>query len=103
MIKNRKPLTMHEALEVAENLKETDRTKQIGEFIKKFSDVDPKKAKKVKEAIEALSLIKLRETDIIKIVDLMPETATELNKVFSETSLDAEETAKILDAIKNNK
>jgi DNA-directed RNA polymerase subunit F len=103
MIKDKKPLTMYEALEIAEELKETDRVKETVDFIKKFSNTDSKKANKIKEAIEALDIIKLRPIDIIKIVDILPESASELNKIFSETSLDADETSKILDVIKNNK
>ena len=62
-----------------------------------------KKAKKLKEALEGLNLIKLRNSDIIKIIDVVPENATELNKIFTETSLDADETNKILETVKNNK
>ncbi len=103
MIKERMPLTMNEAREVLEDLKETDRNKDIKAFIKKFAKLDDKQAKKLKQELESLEIIKLRQADIIKIIDIVPENATELNKIFTETSLDTDETTKILDTIKNNK
>lgn len=103
MIKERMPLTMNESRELLEGLKETDRNKDIKAFIKKFAKLDDKEAQKLKQELESLEIIKLRQADIIKIIDIVPENATELNKIFTETSLDADETTKILDTIKNNK
>lgn len=103
MIKERTPMTMYEVKELAESLKETDKTKDIIAFVKKFGELDEKKAKKLKQELENLELIKLKRADIIKIVDILPENAIELNKIFTEVSLDADEISKILDAIKNNK
>ena len=103
MIKERAPLNMYETLDVLDNLKETDRTKDIKGFIKKFAETTPAKAKKLKEELEGLNIIKLKNTDIVKIIDIMPENAIELNKIFTEVSLDSDETSKILNAIKNNK
>lgn len=103
MIKERAPLNMYETLDLIDGLKETDRSKDIKAFIKKFSETTPAKAKKLKEELENLNLIKLKNTDIVKIIDVLPENAVELNKIFTEVSLDSDETSKILDAIKNNK
>jgi len=103
MIKDRKVLGFHEVKEMLNNLKETDKTKELKAYIKKFQVLDSKKAEKLKEELKKMEIIKLKEADIIKIVDLCPENAVELNKVFTETSLDADETNKILGAIKNIK
>ncbi len=103
MIKERVPQTMNEAKTIIEELKETDRNKDLKAFIKKFAKLDEKESKNLKEALEKLNMIKLRQSDIVKIVDICPENATELNKIFTETSLDADETNKILDTIKNAK
>ncbi len=103
MIKERTPLTLYEARELLESLKDSDRKKEIVEFISKFEKIDVKKAKKIKEEIEALDIIKLKNSDIIKIVDVMPENAIELNKVVMEASLDSDETNKIIETIKKNK
>ena len=103
MIKERTSLNMYETLEVMGDIKETDRIKDMKIFIKKFAKTTPEKAKKLKEDLEGLNIIKLRTADIVKILDIFPENAIELNKIFTEVSLDADETTKILDAIKNNK
>jgi len=103
MIKEKTALAMYEAKEILEKIEETDRTKEVKNFIKKFSVIDEKKSKKLKEDLKKLDIIKLREQDILKIVDIAPENATELNKIVIEASLDADETNKILEAIKNNK
>jgi DNA-directed RNA polymerase subunit F len=47
--------------------------------------------------------MKLKNSDIIKIVEILPENAIELNKIVVEASLDEDEIKKILDIIKDNK
>ena len=103
MIKEKTPLSMQEAKSLLDNVKDTDRTKEIKAFIKKFSKLDEKKSEKLKEELGKLDIIKLKAGDIVKIVDILPENAAELNKIFTETSLDADETNKILETIKKNK
>jgi len=103
MITERKPLTLYESEEIIENLKETEKTKELKGFIKKFAKGDAKKAKKLKEELTNMNLLKLKEKDIVKIVDVMPENAIELNKVVIEAGLDTDETNKILETIKNIK
>lgn len=93
---------MHEVKAMLKNVKETDKSKEIESMIKKFSKINAEKAEKLKEALQNLGIIKLKQADIIKIIDILPENAIELNKIFTEVSLDADETNKILEAIKNN-
>lgn len=102
MIKEKKPLSMYEVKELLGSIKETEKTKEINSFIKKFLKLNPEKSKKLKDALEKLDMIKLKPNDIVKIVDILPENAAELNKIFTETSLDADETTKILETIKSN-
>ena len=90
MIKERKSLAMYEVKELLEEARETEKGKELKGFIKKFSKLTNEKSKKLKEELEKLELIKLKQSDIIKIVDIAPENATELNKIFTETSLDAD-------------
>jgi len=103
MIKEKKALAMYEVEKLTGDLKDTDKVKEIKAFIKKYSQLDDKKSEKLRKDLEKLDIIKLRAVDVIKIVDMLPENATELNKIFVETSLDADETNKILETIKNNK
>lgn len=103
MIKEKKPLCLYEVKDMTEDLKESEKVKEIKSYVKKFIKSDSKKSGKLKEELEKLGIIKLKEMDIVKIVDLLPENAVELNKIVTEASLDADETNKILETIKNNK
>lgn len=97
MIKNNQPLSLSEVIEYAKN--EGSETELVG-FIKKFNKIKPKEAKELKEEIEKLMDIKIKPEDITKLIDLLPETSEELNKIFVDVSLDDDETKKILDTIK---
>ncbi|MCK9596991.1 hypothetical protein M0R19_07425 [Candidatus Pacearchaeota archaeon] len=98
MIKNSEPLSI---AEVADYLKESEESKsEIIGFIKKFSNLKVKEAKELKQELEGLNMIKIKSDYIIKMIDLLPETAEELNKIFVDVSLDEDEIKKILDTIK---
>lgn len=103
MIKERQPLSLAEANEVLGSLKESDKVNDAKAFIKKFTKLSPEKAKKIREEIEKLELLKLKPADIGRIIDVLPEDAVDLNKIFTEVSLDADETNKILAVVKENK
>ncbi len=94
MIKNNKPISMAEAQEYLEK----DSNAAI--FIKKFTKLNPKKAKELRKKLESLGIIKLNEFYISKIIDLMPERNEELNRLFIDVSLDEDEAKKILDSVK---
>lgn len=100
MIKNSEPLSMAEAIEYIK--KDENETEIVG-FIKKFSKLNAKEAKELRQEIESLGMIKVKTDGIVKIIDLLPETSEELNKIFIDVSLDEDETKKILDTIKKYK
>ena len=91
------PLTLAEVSDLAGD---TDREKEIKTFIKKFTKMPVDKAKAMKEELEKLELLKLKEEYIVKIVDFLPEDAIDLNKIMVDVSLDQEEVNKILDVVK---
>ena len=99
MILNRESLSMAEASEYVEKDSETD----IKGFIKKFVKIKPEKAKELRAKLKALDLIKMKEEHIAKLIDLLPETTEEINKIFSDVGLDEDEIKKILDTIKEFK
>ncbi len=100
MIKDSKPLTL---AEVADLAGDSDREKEVKSFIKKFSNISVEKAKEMKEELSQLDLIKLREKHLVKIVDFMPESAVEINKVIADVSLNQDEVNKILEVVKKYK
>lgn len=72
-------------------------------FIKKFTKFKPDKANEFKKKLEELDIIKINEKQICKVVDFLPETSEELNKITSDIGLDEDETKKILETIKKFK
>jgi len=100
MILDRKPLDLNEVQEILKDIPENEKKAQTEIYLKKFLKTKPEKAKKIKEELEKLDLLKIKNEHIIKIVDLMPEDASDLNKIFTDVSLTEDETNKILDVIK---
>ena len=91
------PLTMAEVSSLAG---EDERGEAMKKFIKQFVKMDVKKAIEMKTELKGLDLIKLKDEHIVKIVDFMPNSAADLNKVMVDVSLDQEEVNKILDVVK---
>jgi DNA-directed RNA polymerase subunit F len=101
MIKNSEPLSMAEVLEYTKKSEENETG--IISFIKKFNKLKAKEAEELKQAIEALGIIKIKPEYVVKLSDTLPENAEELNKIFVDFGLDEDETKKILDTIKKFK
>ena len=101
MIINSKPLSMAEASEYAKESKESETN--VKAFIKKFTKLKPAEAKNFREKLEKLDYMKVKQSHIVKIIDLMPENAEGLNKIFTEIGLDGDETKKILEIVKEYK
>ncbi len=97
MIKNRTSLSMVEAEEYT---KDNENSAELNKFIKKFSKIDLKKAKELRLKLEELNLMKLKSDYISKIIDILPETNEDINKIFADISLDENESQKILDTVK---
>jgi len=101
MIKNETPITMAEVAEYAKGNKDSENP--IPKFIKEFAKLKAKDAREMTKKLEGLNLMKLKLEQIVKIVDLMPDNAEELNKIFIDMSLDEDETKKILETVKEFK
>ena len=100
MINEIKPLSMPEAIEI---LEASEEEREIKLFIEKFTKLKIKEAKEMKSELENLSLVKVKEEHIVKIIDLMPEDASDINKIFSDVSLDENEINSILEITKKYK
>jgi len=99
MIIEKKSLSISEASEYLSKDTESD----IKGFVKKFLILKPKEAKELREKLQKLDLLKIKEEHIAKVIDFMPETNEDINKIFSDVSLDENETKKILETIKEFK
>jgi DNA-directed RNA polymerase subunit F len=103
MILDRQPLNLNETQEIVENISDSNKKEEIKEYLKKFLKTKPERAKKIQEELDKADLLKLKRDHIVKIIDLLPESASELNKIFTDLSLNEDETNKILEIVKNSK
>lgn len=95
-----RPLTLAEV----ENIVEVNQgSEQIKPYLKKFIKLKLKDSKKMVEELESLNNHKIKKADIIKVVDFLPEDASDLNKIFVEFNLDEDEIKQILEIVKKYK
>jgi len=76
---------------------------ELKSFIKKFTKLDEKKAKELKEKLIKLNFMKLNEKNISKLIDFLPEEKEEISKILPDSNLDENETNTILSTIKEYK
>jgi DNA-directed RNA polymerase subunit F len=103
MILDRTPINMNEVAEIIAEIEDSPKKEEMELYLKKFMKAKPAQAKKIKEEVEALDSIKVKRDHIVKIVDLLPADASDLNKIFTDVSLNEEEINKILEIVKNSK
>ena len=101
MIKSSKLITLAETRELLKKI-ETDKAKAVSDFIRRFTKISAADALELKKALEACDIAKLKEEDMIKIINFMPTDAEDIRKIFvtSELSLDQDEITKVLNALK---
>ena len=97
MILSKKPLSLAEAKEY---IKDLDENKPVVEYIKKFNKLTKAQATKLAEAIRALNNPKIREEQLVKILDFLPEDSEDVNKIFSDSGLNEEEVQAIVKLVK---
>ncbi len=97
MIKENTPISMAEALEYAKD------DKDLKGFVKNFTKITPEQAKEMRQEIEGLEILKIREKQVAKIINMLPEDKEELNNLLTDASLDEDESNKILEVIKKYK
>ncbi len=103
MILERTPLNLNEVEEIIKDSPDSEKKEAMEQYLKKFLKTKNEQAKKIKEGLEKLDLLKMKREHLVKIVDLLPTDATDLNKIFVDVSLTEDENNKILEVIKNSK
>jgi DNA-directed RNA polymerase subunit F len=103
MIIDRTPLNMNEVEVLLKDIPDSEKKEQTQDFLKKFVKAKHSQAEKIKEALEKMDLMKLKREHIVKIVDLLPADSSDLNKIFTDISLNEDENNKILEVVKNTK
>ena len=104
MIKEMTPLSLAETMELVDTTGEdSEESKEVKGFLKKFTKLKVNKAKEMEKELKELNMVKLKEEHIIKIIDILPEDAADLNKILVDVSLDEDESKKILEVVKKYK
>jgi DNA-directed RNA polymerase subunit F len=98
MINEMQTLSLVEAKDIVEASEEKD--KELIGFMKKFIKLNSKEEKKLKEELNSLGIMKMKEEHMVKIIDLLPEDAADINKIFVDVGLEEDETNKILEVVK---
>ena len=99
MILDRQPLNLNEVQDILEKIPNSDNKEEMKLYLKKFLNTKPEKAKQIKEDLEKLDLLKIKREHLVKIIDLLPKDASDLNKIFTDVVLNEDETNKILDVV----
>jgi DNA-directed RNA polymerase subunit F len=100
MIKNREPITMAEARDICKSKEDNEKAKLVFEHIKQFTKIKTDDAVKLKQDLQNTGIVKLKMIHIVKIVDIMPEDADDVRKIFvDDISLNQDEITKILEAV----
>ena len=96
-----KPLTLIETKNIAEaHGAEIDNMKP---YFKKFVKLKEKDVEEMRKELGDLNNHKIRQEHIVKIIDFLPEDASELNKIFTDVGLDENEIKQITDVVKKFK
>ena len=93
------PLSLVEAKNIVETSKE-EGEKEVKSFMKRFIKLDNKETGEIKAELENLNILKMKAEHIVKIIDLLPEDASDINKIFADVGLDENEINKLLEVVK---
>lgn len=98
-ILNKTPVTLAEVKEIVDKLEEKEELKI---YLKKFTLLKKEKIESIKKDVEALNNPKIKEENIIKIIDFLPKDAEDVNKILTEVSLSEEEINAIIAIIQKH-
>lgn len=87
-IKSEAPISMVEVKGMLSKVKKRDgelsfRANKAEEYLNQFATISQKKTDELKKRLEGLGVPRLKENHIIKLIDLMPDTADDVKLVLS--------------------
>ncbi len=99
MIHNKKPLSMAEVMEYIKGLEGKE---ALVTYLKKFTKLTQEDSEKLRKSISSLNNQKIKEDNIVKIIDFLPHDKEDVNKILIEANLNEEEANAVLNIIKGN-
>jgi DNA-directed RNA polymerase subunit F len=100
MIKEMKPLTLVETKKLVE---ENEGMESLAPYFKKYIKVKAKDVAEMRKELSDLDNHKMKGEHIVKIIDLLPEDASEIGKIFTDVSLDENEIKQVIDIVSKYK
>lgn len=100
MIKEMKPLTLAETKKLVDD---HEGMESLAPYFKKYMKVKVKDVGEMRKELEELDNHKMKGEHIVKIIDLLPEDASDMNKVFTDVSLDENEIKQVIDIVSKYK
>ena len=97
MILSKKPLTL---AEVNSLVPKGEEKKPIHDYLKKFVQLSKEDAGKLLGDLVALNNPKLKEENLVKLVDFLPRDLEDVNKILNEANLSESEANAILEIVK---
>lgn len=97
------PISMAKVRDILDKIKEKGYEQKLAhEHVKRFAKVDTKKVESLVKELSELEMRKLKDEQIIKIVDLMPNDVEDLKVILAKAQVPFkdEELAKIIEIVK---
>lgn len=86
--------------ELKDHIKNIEEKKNLEDYLKAFTKLKKDKAEALAKDIHALNNPKIKEEQVIKVVDFLPKTQEEVNKIFIDATLSEEEANAVVEIVK---
>lgn len=96
MILKKQPICLVEVLEI---VKDQEGKEDLVKHLKKFAHLNKEKAHTLLKKLREVHNPKLKEENLVKILDFVPEDQEDLNKIVSEAHLTEEEAKVLLEVV----
>ena len=95
-----RPLTIVEAKKISE---ENEGREDVKDYFKEFIKLKEKDNEEMRKELEALNNHKIKPEHIVKVIDFLPIDASDINKIFIDSSLDENEIKQITEIVSKYK
>ncbi|MBS3099100.1 hypothetical protein J4462_02720 [Candidatus Pacearchaeota archaeon] len=96
-ILSKTPVILAEVKDIVDKI---ENKQELQDYLKKFTVLKKDKALALKKEISELNNPKIKEENIVKIVDFLPKDSEDVNKIFTEISLNEEEINAIVEIVR---
>ena len=98
-ILSKKPVTLAEVKEIVSDM---EKKEELNSYLKNFTKLSSEKSEEMRKSLADLKSHKIKEENIVKLIDFAPRDAEEFHKIFAEVSFSEEEINAVLKIVKGN-